>query len=237
MPDWHKLLHKRLGDLKLEAGDRDEIIAELADHLEETYTSLRAQGHSQHSAFQRAVLQISDWNKLRRDIQTARQKENPMTPRAARFWLPSLVTLLVSMSMIPVLTWLGLKPQFWFLHGPHDRTYVFAVYTVWLILLPFVGALGAYLSSRSGGTRSAMVASGTFPALAFCAVLLPILLFGDILEHGLEDGARSVFESLIAEPFGRLGVLAGWVLVPGLCLLIGVFACEFLARTRVKAVR
>jgi hypothetical protein len=78
MPDWHKLLHQRLRDLKLERDERNEIIAELADHLEETYTSLCAEGHSEDAAFQRAVLQVSDWNKLRRQIQTARQKENPM---------------------------------------------------------------------------------------------------------------------------------------------------------------
>ena len=116
------------------------------------------------------------------------------------------------------------------LRGPHDRAYVFPVYTAWLLLLPFVGALGAYLSDRAGGTKRAVVISGIFPAFAFFVVLLLVIPFMGILEHGLDAGARSVFDSLTCEPFGRLGVVAGWVLVPGTCLWIGVQACLFFSR-------
>ncbi len=98
------------------------------------------------------------------------------------------------------------------------------------MLLPFVGALGAYLSSRAGGTREAIIVSGIFPALAFFVVLLLVLPFMGFLEHGLEVNARSMFHSLTDEPFGRLGVIAGWVLVPGVCLVIGVQAYLLISR-------
>jgi len=98
------------------------------------------------------------------------------------------------------------------------------------MLLPFVKALGAYLSGRAGGTRPAIIVSGIFPALAFFVVLLLVLPYMGFLEHGLEANARSVFDNLINEPFGRLGVVAGWVLVPGACLLIGVQAYVLISR-------
>ncbi|PYT78072.1 MAG: hypothetical protein DMG40_21485 [Acidobacteria bacterium] len=98
------------------------------------------------------------------------------------------------------------------------------------MLLPFIGALGAYLSKRAGGARSTIVISGIFPALAFFVILLLTMPFTAFLEHGLDAAARSVFDSLICEPFGRLGVVAGWVLMPGACLMLGAQAYLFTSR-------
>lgn len=224
MPDWQELVRQQLSGLALDAPEKDEVHAELAGHLQEFYESLRAQGMHEQTALRETCARIGDWDKLKRQIQMARQRENSMTPRTNRLLLPSLVTLLAAMIMLPVLEWLGLNPQFFFLRRPHGHEYVFPVYTVWLMLLPFVGALGAYLSSRAGGTRPAIIVSGIFPALAIFVVLLLVLPYMEFLEHGLAANARFVFDSLINEPFGRLGVVAGWVLVPGACLFIGVWA-------------
>lgn len=222
MPDWQELVGQGLSGLALDAAEKDEVHAELAGHLQEFYESLRAQGLDEHAALSQTWARIGDWEKLRRKIQMTRQKESTVTPRASQLWLPSLVTLLVSMIMLPVLERLGLNPHFLFLRWPRGQEHVFPVYTVWLLLLPFVGALGAYLSSRAGGTRPTTIVAGIFPALALFAVLLLVLPFMGFLEHGLEVNARSVFHSLTDEPFGRLGVMAGWVLVPGVSLMIGV---------------
>jgi hypothetical protein len=184
----------------------------------------------EQAALREAYARIGDWDKLKRQIQKARQRENPMTPRTGQLWLPSLATLLVSMIMLPILERMGLNPHFLFLHGPRGQEHAFPVYTVWLMLLPFVGALGAYLSSRAGGTRRVIIVSGIFPALAFFVVLLLVLPFMGFLEHGLEVNARSVFHSLTDEPFGRLGVMAGWVLVPAVSLMIGVQAYLLISR-------
>ena len=224
MPDWQELIRRELSGLVVDAEEKDEIHAELAGHLQEFYESLGAQGLHEEAALCETCARIGDWDKLKRQIQMARQRENTMTPRTSQLWLPSLATLLVSMVMLPILERLGLNPHFFFLHGPRGQEHAFPVYTAWLILLPFVGALGAYLSSRAGGTRRAMIVSGMFPALAFFVVLLLVLPFTGLLEHGLEANARSVFDNLTNEPFGRLGVVAGWVLVPGACLFIGAWA-------------
>jgi len=230
MPDWQELVRQRLSGLAFDAEQKDEVHAELAAHLEESYESLCTQGVPDHAALKKTLAEVTDWKKLQQQIEMARQTENPMTPRTSRLLLPSFVTLLVAMTMIPVLESLGLGPVFFFLRLSHGHESAFPVYTVWLMLLPFVGALGAYLSKRGGGTRSAIVISGIFPALAFFAVLLLVIPFTEFLEHGLDAGARSVFDSLIFQPLGRLGVVAGWVLVPCACLLIGVQAYLFISK-------
>lgn len=224
MPDWQEIVRLRLSGLALDSAEKEEVRAELAGHLQELYESLQAQSLDEESALSQTYARIGDWHKLKREIQIARERKITMTPRTGRLLLPSLATLLLAMIMLPILERLGLAPHFFFLRGPRGQEHAFPVYTVWLMLLPFVGALGAYLSSRAGGARSAVVISGTFPALAFLVVLLFALPFTAILEHGLEANARSVFDNLINEPFGRLGVVAGWVLVPGICLFIGVQA-------------
>ena len=224
MPDWQELVRRQLSGLALNAADRDEVHAELAGHLEESYELLRTQGVPEHAALKKTLAEVSDWDELRRKIQFARQKENTMTPRTGRLLLPSFVTLLVAMTMLPMLERLGLNPNFIFLRGAHGQEQAFPVYTAWLMLLPFVGALGAYLSSRAGGSRAAIVVSGVFPALAFFTILLVVIPYVEILEHGLEPNVRSIFQSWTGEPFGRLGVIAGWAVVPGACLFIGVQA-------------
>ena len=230
MPDWQELVRRRLSGLAFDAEQKDEVHAELASHLEESYESLCTQGVPDHAAVKKALAEVTDWNKLQQQIEMARQKVNTMTPRTSRLLLPSLVTLLVAMTMIPVLERLGLNPVVFFLRRSNGQEQAFPVYTVWLMLLPFVGALGASLSSRAGGTRHTIIVSGIFPALAFFAVLLLVMPYVEILEHKLEPNARSVFHSLTSEPFGRLGVIAGWVLVPGACLLIGAQAYLLISR-------
>jgi hypothetical protein len=230
MLDWEALVRRRLAGLRLDAAEKEEVHRELAAHLEQTYDRLRGEGLSEKDAFRDTMSQVKDGRRLRVGICFARTKEKPVTLRTKRLWLPSLVTLLVSMVMLPMLESLGLKAQFLFLTGPHDRTYVFTVYTVWLVMLPFVGALGAYLSRRAGGTHSEMIISGIFPALAFFIALLCVLPFMGFLEHGLEANARSDFETLTNDPFGRLGVVTGWVLAPGACLFTGVLVCLLILR-------
>jgi hypothetical protein len=46
MPDWNRLISERMGVLALSGEVRDEIVAELATHLEELYQASRARGAS-----------------------------------------------------------------------------------------------------------------------------------------------------------------------------------------------
>ena len=88
MPDWQKLVRQRLGDLALDATEKEEVHAELAAHLEESYESLRTKGLQEQAAIQQTLAQVADWQDLRRRIQTARRKENIMNDRVRQLWLP-----------------------------------------------------------------------------------------------------------------------------------------------------
>lgn len=212
MPDWNKIVGERLADLSLEDRDREEVVAELAGHLEETWDELRREGISEREAFNRALSGVRNWKDLQRSIYSSR-KENTMTPRAARLWFPSLVTLVSSLSTMILFGFLGLNPGPLALQGRHHGIYLFSEYTVWLMALPFVGALGAYISERSGGNRRAIVFAGVFPALAWATVLFLVLSSSLFREHSLE---------IVTAPLGLVGLLTSLVFAPAACLLIGV---------------
>ena len=91
MPDWEKLVRERLSDMRLELQDENDVIAELADHLEETFESLRRGGMSEHEATRRALAQVADWKGLNRKIYLARHQEEIMEPRVRQFWVPGLL--------------------------------------------------------------------------------------------------------------------------------------------------
>src|SRR5258708_34478840 len=99
MPDWQRLVRRRLSGLTLDAAEKDEVQAELAAHLAETCEELRRQGITEEEAVRRTLSQVEDWQKLTRLIQTARTKENIMTNRVKQFCLPALWTLLLSMEL------------------------------------------------------------------------------------------------------------------------------------------
>lgn len=225
MPDWQNVVREQLAGLNLGHEEEDEVIAELAGHLEETYEALRRDGLLQREAVHRALSQVTNWSDLQRNIYRARVKENTMNPRTSRLWLPSLVTLAISFITLVAFGFLGLQPgplgsrphhEEWSSHiitgiaGGRDTV---NEYTVWLMVLPFVGALGAWLSRRAGGTLRDVLISGVFPALAWLTIVLIVLSFAASLGPGLD--------TLIA-PVGPIGLIALLVLIPGACLLVGV---------------
>ncbi len=110
MPDWEKLVSDRLAQLALEERERQEVIAELAGHLEEIYEGSRGKGASHDEAIRRALQQVDDWKKLRQEIYVARTKENPMNARTSRLWVPSFVTLAASVITLVAFGRLGLQP-------------------------------------------------------------------------------------------------------------------------------
>jgi len=199
------------------------VIAELAAHLAETCEEFRKQGMTEDEAARRTLSQVEDWQKLSRLIQKARKKENVMTNRVKQFWLPSLLTLFLSMGLLMLIQSLGPNPWIaarrsgWSLIAP-----VAVIYLPWLFLLPLIGALGAYLSNRAGGSQRAMLTSIVFPVLpyfVFFLLALPVtVLFNESLGHNI------MFIALF------LGLLV-WVVAPGAALLAGgVLARTFLSR-------
>ena len=68
MPNWQELVRQRLPGPALDAAEKDEIHAELAAHLEESYEVFCKEGLAQRDALQRTLGQVADWQDLQRKI-------------------------------------------------------------------------------------------------------------------------------------------------------------------------
>jgi hypothetical protein len=229
MRDWETIVEQHLSGLALEPAERSEVIAELAGHLAETCEGLRKQGMTEEEAVRRTLSQVEDWQNLSRLIHTARTKENVMTNRVKQFWIPALVTMLLTMGLLMLIQIFGPNPwtvsrkSGWTLVAP-----VAVIYLPWLLSLPVIGAMGAYLSNRAGGSQRAVFSSIVFPVLpylAFFLLALPVMaIFNDRLAHNIMFGA--LFVGLFA-----------WVLAPGAALLAGGLLAQFLVSRRLDSRR
>lgn len=218
MRDWEAIVQRQLAGLTLEPGERREVISELAAHLDETFEDLRRQGVAEEAAVQRTLSEVADWRALRRRIQAARKKENGMTNRVRQIWLPGFATLFLSTVFMALTQFFGPKP--WILSWGHPPVAV--IYIPWLFFLPLVGAVGAYLSHRAGGSRRAVFLSIVFSTLPFLASILVVLPVSLIFDHFIAHNIA---------PMALLMAGFGWVLIPIVALLAGGLPTQiFLSR-------
>ena len=152
-----------------------------------------------------------------------------MTNRVKQFWLPSLLTLLLSMGLLMLIQvfgshpWLVARKSGWTLVAP-----VAVVYLPWLLSLPLIGAMGAYLSNRAGGSQRAVFSSIVFPVLPYLVFFLMVLpvtaIFQDRLGHNI------MFLALF------VGLFA-WVVAPGAALLTSGVLTQLLLSRRLDSRR
>jgi len=222
MPNWHELVRQRLSGLALNDAEKDEVHAELAAHLEELYEAFCNEGLRQREAVQRTLVQVADWQNLQRKILIARRREQPMQKRMYQLWIPGFLTLMVSMIFLITLQKFGFQPR---IVGSGPNTILF--YAPWLSSLPFIGALGAYLSARRGGLVGTVLLSSVFPVLALTAAFLLMFPIGFVIERVI---GRPVDFSIVATAILRDGI--GWILVPGVALLTGGLLVHLLFNRR-----
>jgi hypothetical protein len=213
MPDWQKLVRQRLHGIALDDDDTAQVVEELASHLEEDYQFSVAAGAPEQLAIRRALRHVHDWNDLKSQIESSRQKELPMTRRVSQFWFPGFLTLLLAMALLMLIEAIGPKPWVspaW--GGPPRMAPVAVVYFSWLLTLPFVGALGAYLSNRAGARRWAVFCCVTFPIFPYLAFIIIGLPLAVILDDHV---AHNIMLPAFFIGFGA------WVLLPAIALLGG----------------
>jgi hypothetical protein len=212
MPDWEVLVERHLGGLSLEPAEKAEVIAELAAHLEQIFEEWREQGLTEEAAIRRTLSHVEDWHELRRRIQIARVKENLMSKRVSQIWLPGFLTLLISMSLLLLIQFLNPNPLIvdrsgWYMVAP-----VMVIYLLWLLSLPLIGALGAYLSHRAGASQRIVLLSILFPVLPYLTFFMigfPIaLIVDDHVVHNI------MFAGFFAG-------LVAWVVLPATALIAG----------------
>jgi hypothetical protein len=223
MRDWEATVRERLGGLSLETEDGRGVIAELAAHLEETCEELRQQGLAEEGAITRTLLQVSDWQELRRRIQTARSTENIMTNRVRQLWLPGSLTLLLSMVLLMVIQLIGPNPLIVSTSGWRMTAPVAVIYVPWLLSLLLIGAMGASLAGHAGASQRATFLSIVFPVLpysVFFVIWIPISLILD------DHVAHNVMLSALL-----MGLVA-WVVLPGAALLAGGLPVQILKSRR-----
>lgn len=222
MLNWQELVRQRLSGLALDTADRDEIHAELAAHLEESYEAFCVEGYPQREAVERTLVQVADWQDLQRKILTARRRKQPMQKRVHQLWIPGLLTMTLSTIFLIVLQKFGFQPR---LVGSGPNGILF--YAPWLASLPFFGALGAYLSTRGGGLLGTTLLASVFPALALTTVFLLMFPIDFVVEQVI---GRHVDFGTVATELLRDGI--DWILVPGVALLTGGFLVHLLFNLR-----
>lgn len=156
MPDWQELVRLRLSGLALNAAEKEEVHAELAAHLEDSYEAFRTEGLQEHDAVQRTLARVTDWKEVQRKIAFTRLREDAMTNRVTQLWLPGLLTFALSMGLEALVQKFGPRP---IVLDLDKGTPALMFYTAWLLMLPLAGALGAYLSKRAGGSVRMVLAS------------------------------------------------------------------------------
>ena len=145
-----------------------------------------------------------------------------MQKRVRQLWIPGFLTLILSMLFLTAIYRLGLRGRLvW------SGSNAILLYTPWLAGLPFIGALGAYVSSRAGGSRGSMLFVSIFPAIALTFAFLFMFPFSMTIEL---IAGRPVDFSRVATVLLKDGI--GWILVPGVALLAGGLLAQLLINTR-----
>lgn len=101
MHDWKEMVRVRLAPLPMEPGRREEIIEELAQHLEDAYSEALTGGASDAEALQRSLAHFKDWADLRKDVFHAVkaeplpvwQQSGILSPRRPWVWAALILSL------------------------------------------------------------------------------------------------------------------------------------------------
>jgi len=205
MPDWNQIVRERLAATTLKIADREDVCAELAAHLEETYENSRAKGLPAQAAFERSMQEVDDWRALTREIRRTKSEDGLMNYRTKTLWLPALVTFLGASVSLMLCQFFGTQPRIVWVG--HDAIWF---YWPWLATLPIFGAVGACLSQRAQGPTAVRLAAGLSPALTMLTVMSLVLPFGVAI-----DGFH--FFQLVSFGLG----LVNWVAIPAFALLVG----------------
>jgi hypothetical protein len=205
--DWKALVRQRLGKLNLAAAQQEEVISELASHLEDLVEDHLALGLSEPDAIARSLDEVANWRALSKRIQRTKYEEELMNARVKNLWLPGFVCLVSAMALVMILGWAGVRPR---LVAVGSLSLV--LYLPWLAALPLLGAATSYWSRRAGGQRSARIAAALFPAFAMLAICCFVVITSAIFEPNA---------FIITHPVNVVVTVSNVVVVPAAALLLG----------------
>ncbi|HLW98712.1 MAG TPA: hypothetical protein VKR82_08710 [Candidatus Acidoferrales bacterium] len=225
MPDWQKLVLERLSGCWLTSAQQNEIVVELAAHLEDRFELERASGLDESEAIRRTLDEVDNWRVLARRIHQARRQEDLVNHRTKSIWVPGLVCSLAAMGSRMLLVMAGIEPRVLYA-GSKVASAGLEIYLPWLVMLPVIGALAAYLSRRADGRRPARLVAALFPSLVFVGLFL----------FGLTVTIFSHHPTPPRQLFFAFGVaILNWIVIPGAALFLG--AVPFIRPVRLGEAR
>jgi len=208
MPDWLAYVNGHLGRLPLSETESSQVREELAAHLEDAYLSLLAQGFSETNAARLVCDQVPSWQQLHRDILAAKS-EAFMQNRVTQLWIPGLVTLFSAYVLLALMQFAGLRALT--SHPGEPRGIV--LYLPWMLTLPLIGAIGAYLSRRAQATGWRVYFATSLPALALGVFFLLVFPWSFVVDPQVPLRIKGI---------GLAAMMLNWVILPGFALCFGV---------------
>lgn len=224
-PDCRALVRDRLRLSHPDIAESEEIVAELASHLEEVFEEQRGVGATEQAALEAALREISDLDRVSRRIRRAKREEGKMNDRTRHFWLPGLGSFGAAVLCEVLLARWSYQTRM--LSSSHLTQ---IMYALWLIAQLGCGAVGAYLSRRAGGRRSARLGAALFTSAIWLAVLLGVVgtsLFARVTGLWYQD-----FGSIDLQMIAR--VIVVMVGIPSLAMVAG--AAPFLSKEKNGAI-
>jgi len=207
MPDWLAYVSGKLGRLPLPEAESSQVREELAAHLEDSYLSLLARGVSESDAERLVCDQVPSWRELHREILAAKP-EAFMQNRITQLWIPGLVTLFAAYGLLAVTQFAGLRAIT--SHPGEPRAIV--LYLPWILCLPLIGAVGAYLSRRARATGWRVYFAASLPAVALGVFFLLIFPWSFVVDPQVP---------LLIKGAGLAVMMLNWVVLPGFALSLG----------------
>jgi hypothetical protein len=214
--DWAEFSRARLGARFAEK--HPDAVKELGEHLTDLCERLEEQGIAPVDAEHRTLKQVSDWPRLRRQLEQAKEGDAMNNRHIRSVWLPGLLSAAIGFFLLRLTLAFGALPP-WVAHrfltfiGPVTRMdagrFEFAI--AWLFVLPLAGALGAFASWRAGGRPAHRLIAALFPSLTILG-LGSVVLIGKVLL--LTPQERPSLTAL-------LPVMILWALFPAFSLAFG----------------
>ncbi len=216
--DWTQLVRERLGALGLAPQLKEEVVAELAAHLDDRFADGVRSGMSESEAVAMALEEVPDWVVLNQEISAA--KEGPMNERTRSLWLPGMTMLISAFILMSAFARLvGDEDDVVRLRGAlTDSSTAMFIFMAWLVMYGVFGALGAHWSRRAGGSARTRFLAGIFP------VALHVVIFVAVFTATSLQVSPRTPEWLV--PSFLLRVFLTFILLPGIAL--GVGALPFL---------
>jgi hypothetical protein len=201
VPNWEKEIREHLASLDLPPETKDEVIAELASHLED----LEREESRVEDGPQALDLSGIRWRKFGHAIQTAKLEEGGMN-RAKGLWIPMFVNLLLTSALINICGWLG------WVNVRVDRVDLMPlVVGPWLLVLPICGATAALLAKRGEGSCATRVMAAVAPSAVWFATLFVLKLIFLCFP-----------QTFVAIPVKTLALASvSWFVFPALALFAG----------------